>query len=95
MRNNRAHFLSQCNRDDDPSTLADLRTKDHTLEQIAHISSQHTVRQKAALQTQYGVTNTPNALLELPLDLHKYENAIFGVIRLVCFHAVTQWHNVF
>ena len=90
-----AHFLFQCNRDNDPTTLAELRTKDHTLKEIAHISSQCTVRQKAALQTQYGVTNTPNAFLELPLDLHKYENVIFGVIRFVCFHAVTQWHNVF
>ena len=42
------------------------------LGQMALIRSQQTARQKLNLRTLYGVKETPNALLELPLDLHRY-----------------------
>ena len=62
----------QTDRNGDTASLGELRTKDRTLQQIGLIRSQRTVRQKAALRTQYGVNDIPNSLLELPLDLHRY-----------------------
>ena len=35
---------------------------------MALIRSQRTATEKAALRTQYGVKDVPNAMLELPLD---------------------------
>lgn len=63
-----------------------MRTKDQTLEQMALIRSQRTARLKAALRTQYGVKETPNALLELPLDLHRY------MYILLC-QTYSVWHS--
>ena len=65
-------YTLQADRGNDPATLGTTRTKDQTLEQMALIRSQRTARQKAALRTRYGVKDTTNALLELPLDLHRY-----------------------
>lgn len=66
------HHALQVDRDNNPAVVGPMRTKDQTLEQMALIRSQRTARLKAALRTQYGVKETPNALLELPLDLHRY-----------------------
>lgn len=63
-----------------------MRTKDQTLEQMALIRSQRTACLKAALRTQYGVKETPNALLELPLDLHRY------MYILLC-QTYSVWHS--
>ena len=65
--------LHQADRDVDPATIGTMRTKDCTLKQISVIQSQQTARQKAALRTQYGLKDSPNALLDLPLDLHRYD----------------------
>lgn len=61
----------QVNRDSNPGSVGEARVKCHTLEQMALIRSQRTATEKAALRTQYGVKDVPNAMLELPLDLHK------------------------
>lgn len=40
--------------------------------------------EKAALRTQYGVKDIPNALLELPIDLHKYiRNSVYIHVVIV------------
>ena len=67
-----AHLYLQVDRDGDPTALGEPRSKVLTLEQMERIRSQRTAREKAILKTEYGVKVTPNAMLELPIDLHKY-----------------------
>ena len=66
------HVYFQVDRDGDPTALGEPRSKVLTLEQMDRIRSQRIAKEKATLKTQYGVKVTPNAMLELPLDLHKY-----------------------
>ena len=39
---------------------------------MTEIQSKHTAKEKAILKTKYGIKDTANPLLELPLDLHWY-----------------------
>ena len=66
------HLYLQVDRDGDPSALGEPRSKVLTLEQMERIRSQRTAREKAILKTECGVKIIPNAMLELPIDLHKY-----------------------
>ena len=54
-----------------PESLCEARTKSNSLLQMSLISSEHYVRDKAKMKTRYGVKDTDNALLQLPLDLHR------------------------
>ena len=64
--------LRQADRDQNPDTVGDMRSKQSTLHQIALISSQKTTREKANLRTQFGVKDQPNPLLNLSLNLHRF-----------------------
>lgn len=72
-------------------TVIQILLENHvkSVEQMALIHLQLTARQKAALRTQYGVKDIPNALLELPIDIHKYTCIIF----LECKAAI--WHFMY
>ena len=59
--------------DFDPACIGEPRSKQQMLHQIHSIQSQHARRGKAATKTRYGIKDMPSALLELPLDLHRYE----------------------
>ena len=63
--------LPKADKDTSPGVVGEVRSKRYTLEQIAAISSQHTIRDKTALKTQFGVQDSPNPLLQLPIDLHR------------------------
>ena len=60
-------------RDVDPACIGELRSKQLTLQQIHSIQSRGSTRDKTVMKTRYGIKDKPNALLELPLDLHRYE----------------------
>lgn len=51
-----------------------MRSKQCTLDQMALISCASTSREKSILRTQCGISNSPNPLLSLPLDLHRLFN---------------------
>ena len=58
--------------DADPSVVGDIRSKLLTQQQVDAIRSEPSARKKASLRTEYGIRDSPNALLDLPMNFHKY-----------------------
>ena len=53
------------------TSLAELRSKQSMLNQLAVIRSKRMEKEKATMRTKFGIRDKPNSLLELPVDLHK------------------------
>ena len=70
------NLLHQADRDRYPDTIRQHCLKSLTLHQMSQIHSQRTAREKTALKTLYGIKDTSNALLKLPIDLHKYMHIV-------------------
>ncbi len=52
--------------------IGELRSIEKSLSQIDRIKSEQVVRNRNNLRTEYGLKETPNALLDLPGDLFQY-----------------------
>lgn len=68
------HF--KVSRDDDPTIIGHLRSKSLTQQQLDAIQSEPVAKKRAALRTDFGIRESPNALIDLPIDFHRYINLI-------------------
>ena len=64
-------------KDGDSAVIGTPRSKQQTLAQIGEIRSKRTEKERSILKTRYGIKDSPNPLLELPMDLHKYNIWLF------------------
>lgn len=64
----------QADRDTSPGVVAELRSKRQTLNLMNQICSKSTQCEKSTMKTQFGIRDSPNPLLQLPIDLHRFVN---------------------
>jgi len=60
---------TQVDRDVNPTQLDTPRSLTSSLQQIQEIQAASSLVRKAALRTEYGIKETPNPMLSLPVDL--------------------------
>ena len=72
IRSSILYHVNHVDKKGDPASVGELRSKSKMLAQIALIQSQRTATDRNAMRTRYGMKESSNSLLELPVDLHRY-----------------------